>query len=693
VKSRTLAGAASERGSILITAGIIIVAFALLGGAVLEVGSWFIHRRHLQVQTDAAALAAAPYFEDCILDPSGATALPDMTRVANEYGHFNGSTANFNVGFNGTGSTGGTVASNYNRLAYPSGSTHPPDPATDFADNANPCAGNLFDVKATETGIQHLFNFSPLAQVNAHSRVEIFEINEEKGLLPIGVPDPRFQYAFASFIDESTGNPISGCTISNPDPLDNAAGCEFRLFPNGIDPGTGNQLWDPGTGHLVSVPISTRDIGVRIRLVGAKDPNLPCGQTFTECYTDPTATNQGIVYVRGWDPTALPTAAPTVHNAWLLAGSGSTACAPDAYFATSDCSAGFQAEIDFGDRPLSGSGVTASVTATIAGGTTIPLTDSGPVGGTTHLWTANTGLNIVGAGAHAVTLTWNWSQTSGTWRGNTCKTGGNNPCKGSGDLESGNPVQRAFEGSFDQSGPLERVQVFEPGVSTSGADSFQRGTTHSLGVSIAAIGALKAQVQANDPLIQLRVVGGSQNRTVDCDPAFPNLRDEIVNGCGPTYIKNPSFDCSAYNNIPALWGSPQPWPCVAVQTGGSVGQVEQGLQDRILGGANTCTAPIHWPYDEAQYPNDPRVFNLLITPFGTFTGQGSDVVPVLDFGAFYVMGWDNDPCPGATTNVPKGDIVGHFIHFLDLKGNTPSTTHCFFNDPTQITPCVAILTR
>ena len=34
------------------------------------------------------------------------------------------------------------------------------------------------------------------------------------------------------------------------------------------------------------------------------------------------------------------------------------------------------------------------------------------------------------------------------------------------------------------------------------------------------------------------------------------------------------------------------------QTGGAVGQVEHGMKDRILGGSNSCTAPINWPnYD------------------------------------------------------------------------------------------------
>ena len=151
-------------------------------------------------------------------------------------------------------------------------------------------------------------------------------------------------------------------------------------------------------------------------------------------------------------------------------------------------------------------------------------------------------------------------------------------------------------------------------------------------------GGLQIQSQATDPVIELRVVG-SQNQSIDCDPDQPNLRDEIENGCEPTYKINPSFNCPAYN---ALWGLPQPWKCVKTQTGGAVGQVEHGMKDRILGGANSCTAPINWPNFE---PGDPRIVPLIITPFGSFSGSGNDIIPVLDFGAFYVVGWNGRPLP------------------------------------------------
>jgi hypothetical protein len=224
--------------------------------------------------------------------------------------------------------------------------------------------------------------------------------------------------------------------------------------------------------------------------------------------------------------------------------------------------------------------------------------------------------------------------------------------------------------------------VFESGVTSSGSNSFETGTTHTLGVSLAVTGSLKVQSLATDPVVELRVTG-SQNQSIDCDPAVPNLADEIEQGCGPAYKINKTLACPAYNQ---LWSLPEPWECVKTQTGGAVGQVEHGMKERILGGANSCTAPINWPsYDS----DDPRIVPLIITPFGTFSGSGNDIVPVIDFAAFYVVGWNGDPCPGAHV-VPKGYIAGHFIKYAEPNPNGAGKNVC---DPDLISPCVPVMTR
>jgi len=110
------------------------------------------------------------------------------------------------------------------------------------------------------------------------------------------------------------------------------------------------------------------------------------------------------------------------------------------------------------------------------------------------------------------------------------------------------------------------------------------------------------------------------------------------------------------------------------------------MKDRILGGANTCTPPINWPsYDL----DDPRIVPLLITPFGTFGGSGNDIVPVIDVAAFYVVGWNGDPCPGAHP-VPKGYIAGHFVKYAEPNPRGAVRRRL---RPRRAHPCVPVLTR
>jgi hypothetical protein len=441
----------------------------------------------------------------------------------------------------------------------------------------------------------------------------------------------------------------------------------------------GQQLWI--TPAAASVGISARNIGVRIRLVAGKDPNLPCGQLYTECYTDPDVTSEGLVHIRGWTATGGTTAPIGLRNAWVLPGD----CSPHGYFTMISCSAGIQAEVDFGDRLVTGAGVTATVTATIAGGGTVNLTRGASAGGTAFTWTASSGLAVSGPGSHPITMAYTWEQTSGTWRGLACTNKGNNPCKDDGSFDGGAVIQRPFQGAPDVSGPVQQVDVFEAAVSTSGANSFERGTTHSLGVTIATAGTLRTQAAATDPVIFLRVTG-SRNQSIDCDPDIANLADELAQGCNPAYAINGDLTCPGYNE---LWGTPQPWDCVKTQTGGAVGQVERGMKDRILGGASSCTAPINWP----NYgPDDKRIVPLIVTPFGSFSGSGNAIIPVIDFGAFYVMGWNGDPCAGAVS-VPKGYIAGHFIKYIPRNPRGSGDAACFLTDPTKLTPCAAVMTR
>lgn len=631
-----------EDGGIVVFAAMLMPVLLLFLSFTVDIGNWWVHKRHLQLQVDAAALAGGALFGECFTDPAaGNTAIQNE---ATRFGGAGGSSYNDQVG----GTNKGTISLLYQSKTYAAGSVGPDDTETQ-----GPCdtPSLMFDVKATEAGLPLIFQFPGLSNVtaiNAHARVQLKTVEVQEGMLPVAVPDLRFTYVFATFVNE-----VTGATLGT-----------VELERGGT---SGNEeLWLTPTG--IPVSIDSKDVGVRLRLVGGTDPTAACGQLYTECY-DVDSPN-GVVHIRGWNTGP----APAARNAWLLPGS----CAPDAYFATGDCSGGIQAEVDLGvDHPLTGTGVTAEVWASVDGNGTYPLTPGGTAGLVT--WTAVGGLPLAGGGPHSVELDWSWKQTAGTWRGLTCTTRNNNPCKAAGTFGA---VQRAFVASDGRSGPLRRVQVFQSGVTSSGSNSFKTGTTPTLGVSLAVTGSLKVQSDASDPVVELRVTG-SQNQSIDCDPAIPNLADEIEQGCGPAYKINPGLACPGYNE---LWTLPEPWECVKTQTGGAVGQVERGMKNRILGGANTCTAPINWP----NYTiGDPRIVPLIITPFGSFGGSGNDIVPVIDFGAFYVVGWNGDPCPGAHP-VPRGYIAGHFVKYAAPNPRGAGDTVC---DPDALTPCIPVMTR
>jgi len=160
--------------------------------------------------------------------------------------------------------------------------------------------------------------------------------------------------------------------------------------------------------------------------------------------------------------------------------------------------------------------------------------------------------------------------------------------------------------------------------------------------------------------------------------------------------------------VQALWGSPQPWPCVAVQTGNATNQVPKGINQRVLGQPKPTTCPPagqlghnNW----SMFPNlpagDPRIIHVFLTPFGSFSGSGSTTVPVVNFATFYLTGWTgqgsgfNNPCQGngddPVPNNDPGTIVGHFIKYIDaLNTGGGGTDLCDFN---AFGNCVSVLTR
>jgi hypothetical protein len=638
VSFRRAKGAAQrEDGSVLVVVVVFLPILILFIIFVVDVGNWFEHKRHLQLQADAGALAGGGGFTfPCADDP--------IVSETRKYGGDPNVAAPYNL------QVAPTDQSNVHVLI--NSTVYWNEGGTDFSDGGPPCSARFVDVKITESNLPWFFGLASVPAINAHARVEIQRLERSLGALPVAVPDIDPKVGRAYFVDEATGAVLASTPLSKVG------------FVNGL------AIWD-NAGAPVSLTVNSSRIGLRIALGGAT--STTCGDDLVQCYDMESA--NGLVSVRGWSSggSATPPNSPLARSATLFPGSCS-----DAYFTSSAsvCTVGVSAAVDFDGLNLAQVKVSA-----VVGGVEKQLQYDSASGrwmstaAGASFYTVNPG-----TGALPVELKWEVNQTGVTIGGNNCTTTGGNKCKG-----TFGTVQRVFSAVTDRSGPIELAQVIEGGAA--GANSFQLGTTHDLVVRIGIKGNLEEAQSVSDPLVLLRVTGGSQNQSIDCDPDLPNLRDEITFGCAPAYSINEGTPCPP--TASALWSTPQPWDCVAIQTGGAIGQVEQGLRERILGGSASCTSPNNWSMFPNIPPDDPRIVPIFVTPFATFTGSGNDVVPVTKFATFYVTGWFSSPCASDDPVPDKGYVVGHFIKYVyALNNGGGSGELCDFN---VFGSCVAVM--
>lgn len=677
-----------EEGSALMFVAVGLPVLLAVFAIVLNVGNWFVHKRDIQNQVDAAAFAGSQLWGSCFqTTPSW---LP-MQKEARNYDGQPGFTHDYNPQVGGAFSGQFDVA--FNSTTFPL--NQPPGVAPDDTP-IDPCTPvtladgqkhYFFDVKATEKDSPFIFGVFPGVtgpSIHATARTELRQVKSLSGLLPIGVQDPSPRWMYAQFVDESASDsPLTGWI-----PL-----CKVGSTGCAGSPGVTNERWTTQTTTPVS--IASKDVGVRLKYVwGGPDSNPACGTILADCYDNvPSATqSNGLVHIRGWT-----TGLTGVHleSVWMLQG----ACT-DGYFAGSPCDAGIQAEADLGNHPVANPWTTgncdggcAQIWATVDGSGAYQLSPpSLPLSGLAT-WTLTSGLTLGSTGPHQVALLWKWKQTAGTWTGHSCTTTGSNPCTDNGSFNGGNAVQRPFVADNGlRSGPVEGVHVWSSAV-TSGANSFPQGTTQNLGVTVENPCFETELTNPNCPLVYLRVstqITGSQSQSLDCDPSLSTLRDELQYGCSPSYALFPQTptetSCPTQSVLWSVANPPNDWDCVAVQTGNQAGQVSQGLQARIGTDAATCANT--WP----NFPgNDKRQVSLFLVPFSALTGSGGNATfPVIGFGAFYVTGYRNDPCPNATPSVPQGTIAGYFITYVPDGNVKPSTKPC---DPLALTPCIPVLVK
>ena len=676
-----------EDGAVIVTVAVFLPLAVTLAAFVIDVGNAAEHRRHLQLQADAGALAAAQDFNACRegnLDAANAA----IVAAAKNY-------ARDRNALLGDAEAQGRVKTVVNGTDY------------DSADNSlgAPCSTGFVDVKLMEEDSPAFFDFVGDHDYRAHARIQVFKVQQLNTLLPVALPVADFKTAAAIFVNEATGQPLQ-------------VGGQNVVAPL---PKTGNGTFESATSESVPIPAGVSNVGVRIALSNDTSDIGSCADADV-CY-DAVETTKGLVHIQGWtaagsvtyNGSAGPQTAPLARSVTLQPG---TNC-DNPYFssATESCdSIKVRANVDFGPGAVP-SALGATVTAFIQGSNTpYPLTlgasgwESAPI--------------AIPAGTGPVNFELRWEETDGGFasgggngngngNGNNnnnnnnmteCRTGNNNPnvCKGT----FGGPnhvVQRHLRADDARSGPIESVRLKQG--STNFPNSLQQcspgytACTYPLDVSVKIEGTL----EVNGPAQYLRVDGGNLTQAVDCGAdGKGNFPDEIITGCAPWYEVNGGTACPTAAQLPTL---PQPWTCVRLVAGERESQLAKALNLRILGEAkpDDCTAPNNYP--NTGIAGDPRVVHVYLTEFGAFDeDQGTDqTVPITGFATFYITAWKgnsgfDNPCEGDGDEVPTdgplevGELLGHFIRYVKFPNDGGAGTNpCNVTNPNDPTPCTAVL--
>jgi Flp pilus assembly protein TadG len=707
--ARTLSVARENRGGVLVLVALFVPVALLFCAFVVDAGDAWWHQRHLQVQADAAALAAA---QDLAASPCSDSVI---TQDVYRYGGYGTSAYNQQVG--GSSPRTGTVQPPaINSPTFP-GQTSPVDSTVA---TGTPCNSNMLDVKMTETNLPFFFPalksaLNVFPDINAHARVELKQATTSSNSMPIAVNDVAFPYAEAYFVDATPGDvgTVLGKVALNDTHTVSNSGLEVWTSASAVSLTVPSDPTPSGTPTAMTHPDA--DVGVRIALAGVTRPTgdmaTDCGPTGTGgpagtmCF-DGSGVNAPLLDVHGFNPTGTgsPTS-PVNHGVIMTPGSCS-----DQYYAVSAsaCADGLRATLDLGTVPT---GATVTVTA-VVGGTSYPLSQANCPAGTAPAapltaWCTNAApitaasgvrtpvdLQVVytPSGKKPTPVTTTFSNAQSTYVGN-------------GSTTTSGPIQ-ALTLSTTSAAVCSLTGATPPCSDTS---ALPEGTAYPVTVTLGVTPSISV-AKPGDPPVTMRFSGvGSQNQSVNCvsntvppQANLPNdnFLDAIAVGClgvpgpGNSVIKpivvNPTLSCPGATPVN---------DCVPPYTGNKQNQAAAALNWRILKNASTCTAPNHWPnYQQG----DPRIVTVFITPYGSFGGKGTSTqFPVQAFAAFYVTGWqgqgqgNTNPCQpssgGTDDPAAAGTIVGHFIHYTQLVNDgSGSTQTCVAN---SLNECVAVMTR
>ena len=363
-----------ESGQVVVLFAILLPVLFGLGAIVLDIGNWYVHKRHLQTQVDAAALAAATGFRACFFDAASANL--GIASVALSYA---GDTARDPDARNQQVQVPGAVRVTLNSQRYwAKGDSSTPtsngygtatDPVGDGS-AGTPCATSTLDVKATDTDVPKLFSWLGIRpDIKAHARIEIRKVKAESGFLPLAVPEIDPNYVYAIYVDYSKDGTQTPLLVQElkKGTIPTLAGTSSSFPYSGWIPKTESEV--PGNTK-VFLP-QNKGTGV-VLLVSKSDVapskggtlNAICTQAPTDlvqCYAgtgaagyNGAATGQGLSFIYSHATAAGAPINPVITDVRLTgmvcppgAGAGNLS-GPYYVNDDNDCTVGVSVDIDFG---------------------------------------------------------------------------------------------------------------------------------------------------------------------------------------------------------------------------------------------------------------------------------------------------------------------------------------------------------
>ena len=430
-----------------------------------------MHKRELQTQADAAALAGAAYFKyPCDDAPISAAAQSYAGKDHNVFANVPAARSTF-------------VLNQPNFV----GQSKPGDSGL----SGSPCNDGAVDVKMTEKNVPWIFG--KLASRRSSMRRRACRSSSRRltdSLEALAVADSAPVAATAYFVNEDNND-----AIITSAPLSD-------LGPNA----QGQEVWGNPSGLAVAMNktnASTANIGVVIALSGNKN-DTTCGHPYVQCFDQSSSTGPSLLHIQGWSAAGTPSlTAPLARSVALSAPAGST-CS-DAYYSntTTTCTETISAWVDYGSTNTTG----VTVKPVVAGSTESALTP-GATNGSAVQWTGT--ISLKQAGANKIDLLVACTKGSGAACGTSTSTS-----------KTISNVQRPYAAGT-ASGPISGAWLSEVGGASQDANSFEvcepqnpAGCTHNLAVTINVAASLQNSQHYADPTYPIRI-GTSQGNVVGC---------------------------------------------------------------------------------------------------------------------------------------------------------------------------------